>query len=203
MEHPHHQLRFLPNVIGALFFFLFSASSTSWSQEPSLTPISLWLDLQVTTGVCEQSWINSEQDRKILFEDPSSGTSIVTIPCAKWAHNQTWLVVLVESQVLSFSSGGFFKPFFFSHSTAKREKDEWPLSLESTPLVENFKWDPLKQTLVSRFYKNGNSHCGELARYQYNPAHQSFALTDLVAQADCALPAKKWVPIVGELSPTP
>lgn len=147
---------------------------------------SQWLDLKVATGTCEAIWVNSPIDRRRLAEIDEY-YSLYAIPCSLWAHNQSWLIVLIEDQIGTFDDGqvGFFKPFFFAHGAQGG-------GLTASDTLDNIRWEEGEKTLVARHYKNGLSHCGELSRYQYNPSLQTFRALDILWQEDCGDINKPW-----------
>jgi hypothetical protein len=174
--------------LAQISFAFFICLSASAQPVPLSETLQSWFSLQVQLGQCQSHWVENQQDYQ-WFDLAERNAKLLAVPCAQWGHNLRWSLFFIttdsESTTLSYS-----KPLYFSHASGNQ-------GLTSAHYVENFRFNPETGELVSRTYKNGKPHCGELARYSYQADLQQFELTDLLHNQDCSDPNAEWVTLLG------
>jgi len=138
------------------------------------------MQLNVEQGICQQEWVDADLAQAFTIEN--SEQTILALPCSMWAHNFAWSMFLKTD----LGNGNeLIKPLLFiRHSSYK--------GIYADSVVENISWDAEEETLTSRKYLNGNSHCGELAGYKWNINTQNFDVVAIFKNDDCTVADKEW-----------
>lgn len=139
------------------------------------------IELAVSEGTCEASWREKAAQAGVVETAVDAMTTLYLVPCAFWTHNWAWMAF---ARIAEFSrpDGYLTLPMLFVDYSSI----QGPVARN---VLHNIVWDPLLQTISSRFFLNGKEDCGSAVNYQWDSGQRSFTLKTLLKQDESRMNA--------------